>query len=705
MVFCTCIELLMAQDMLYILATFFRATTRCTGDFLPLPVSRIGRRYRCSAASIGFERIFPMFKRLTVGKKMFFGFSLLLAISAAVIVVATTTINKASKGFETYADLANHSNFVGQIETSLILSQLSFTEFTLTNKEADLKRFQDSWATVDGLFKESLKTINDLESTANLKGVGAGLTEYRKVADKEIAILAERTKVLQELFTVKAPQVEDAVMEIMSSRSLLEDMTKVNYFATHVMRGMLLARLYLQKYIETQDPAVWDRVHQEFKKMQQMLDGLDKQVEDPDLKKPIAVINTTKAEILQLCEVLKKNIADANATLSDIQKRVGPQLSKMLADAKQSLLSRQQELGPRLQEANVRSVMVMAVLGACALVFGLLLGYLVTRGITKSLRHVIDGLSSGADQLASAAGQISSSSQQLAEGASQQAAAVEETSSSLEILSSMISKNARNASSANSSMAGTNHVVDECKLSMAELTGSMQEISDASEEIRKIIKTIDEIAFQTNLLALNAAVEAARAGEAGAGFAVVAEEVRNLAMRASGAAQSTAALIDGTVKKVQAGSDTVTKATQGFLRVADGSRGIFELIGEIAAASSEQSQGIEQINRSVSEMDRVIQHNASSAEESASASTQLNAQAEQLQLYIGDLAEMIGGKSAYGRDGQPETLERLDDDLDPAMSARHASQVLHTGKSQGKALEVRHQKHLPSPDVEDSDLF
>jgi methyl-accepting chemotaxis protein len=177
---------------------------------------------------------------------------------------------------------------------------------------------------------------------------------------------------------------------------------------------------------------------------------------------------------------------------------------------------------------------------------------------------------------------------------------------------------------------------------MNRLTGSMREISTASEETSKIIKTIDEIAFQTNLLALNAAVEAARAGEAGAGFAVVADEVRNLAMRAAEAAKNTADLIEGTVKKVQDGSDLVNRTNEAFIQVSESSSKVGDLVGEISAASNEQAQGIEQVNTAVAEMDKVTQQNAANAEESASASEEMSAQAEQMKAIVGELVALVG---------------------------------------------------------------
>ncbi len=290
---------------------------------------------------------------------------------------------------------------------------------------------------------------------------------------------------------------------------------------------------------------------------------------------------------------------------------------------------------------RARYIMLLGIL--IGVVAAALLGLSTSLAVTRPLKRVIEGLSEGSSQVAAASEEVSSASQKLAEGASQQAAAVEETSSSLEELSSMTRQNAANANETNQLMKEIQQTINQANQSMSELTTSMTAINKASVETQKIIKTIDEIAFQTNLLALNAAVEAARAGEAGAGFAVVADEVRNLAMRAAEAARNTANLIEGTVKEVRGGSDVVEKTNQEFEQLVSGVNKAGELVGEITAASGEQAQGIEQINRAVTEMDQVIQANAASAEESASAAEELNAQAEQMRFYVKDLATLVGG--------------------------------------------------------------
>jgi len=252
--------------------------------------------------------------------------------------------------------------------------------------------------------------------------------------------------------------------------------------------------------------------------------------------------------------------------------------------------------------------------------------------------------------VATASGEVSSASQQLAEGASQQAAAIEETSSSLEEMASMTKQNAENAAQANQLMDQAEQVIRTANGSMSQLTTSIVEISSANEETRKIIRTIDEIAFQTNLLALNAAVEAARAGEAGAGFAVVADEVRNLAIRAAEAAKNTASLIDVTVRKSKEGSTLVKETEKNFIAVTGIVNKSGELVREIAAASREQSQGITQINKAAAEMDQVTQRNAATAEESASASEEMNAQAVQMKEFVGQLEVLVAGAQKGGVD-------------------------------------------------------
>lgn len=320
---------------------------------------------------------------------------------------------------------------------------------------------------------------------------------------------------------------------------------------------------------------------------------------------------------------------------------------------------------------------------------GILMGIFLVRSITKPLHRAIASLNEGAEQVASASGQVSSSSQGLAAGTSEQAASIEETSASLEEMSSMTKQNADNAGQADGLMKEAAEVVTTANDSMGRLTTSMADISKASEETSKIIKTIDEIAFQTNLLALNAAVEAARAGEAGAGFAVVADEVRNLAMRAADAAKDTAVLIEDTVKKIGEGSGLVETTNEAFTKVSESAAKVGGLVSEIAAASGEQADGIEQVNRAVVEMDKVVQQNAASAEESASASEEMSAQAEQMRGVVNDLKVLTGADSEVHQDevtvAQPPVTnnEELPAKMLTAASKQSPEQLIPLDEEEG----------------------
>jgi methyl-accepting chemotaxis protein len=315
------------------------------------------------------------------------------------------------------------------------------------------------------------------------------------------------------------------------------------------------------------------------------------------------------------------------------------------------LLALENESAEKKQAASLRQltsiIVTFLVLLSMSIGIALAVSFFIARRITSPLEKMIQGLTETSSHVISASSQIASAGQQLAEGTSEQASSQEETSSSLEEMSSMTKQNADNAGQAKVMMGEAGRVVEKVNGHMVEMSKAIIEITKTSEETGKIIKTIDEIAFQTNLLALNAAVEAARAGEAGAGFAVVAGEVRNLALRAAEAAKNTNDLIENIIKAVKNGNE-LTEMTQKAFRENIAIAGkIGQLIDEIATASQEQSHGISQVNTAVAEMDKVTQQAADNAEELAKASDELNAQAKQMKVFIQDLMKMVG-ESADG---------------------------------------------------------
>ncbi len=264
---------------------------------------------------------------------------------------------------------------------------------------------------------------------------------------------------------------------------------------------------------------------------------------------------------------------------------------------------------------TLQALMILIAIGIS--IGGCALAFVITRGITVPLKKAISGLTAGANHISAASGQVASAGQQLAEGATEQAASLEETSASMEEISSMTKNSSDNALEANTVMGEVNSVANQAAASMRQLTSAMGEISSASEKTSKIIKTIDEIAFQTNLLALNAAVEAAR---------------------------ETADLIEQTVHKVQEGTVLVHKTNDEFSKVSTGTGKVSVLINEISSATKEQTEGVGQINIALQEMDTVVQSNAATAEESASASEELFAESNTLLGHVRELQTLITGE-------------------------------------------------------------
>ncbi len=580
---------------------------------------------------------------MKIGTKIIAGFSTILFLLLIIGTIAYKSLDRSSMGFGHYREMARETNLAGRVQANMLMMRLHVKNFIINGSEDEVKEYETYEKKMATFLAQAQKNIKDSEKKAKIDHVMANKEKYLVGFSEVVKLRARHDNDINEVLNVKGPFMEKALTDIMISAKDDEDLSAA-FYSGLAMRDLLLGRLYIARFIDTNDQKSVDRVHEEFGKMQEQLNTLDKELQNPKRRELLASIIAAKEVYLNTFNDLVKNIFDSNEMITGTLDRIGPEIAMDVENVKLSIKAIQDDLGPKLVTSNQQSIHFILIIGLTAVLIGICLAFVITRAITKPLTLVIDGLGEGAQQVTSASDEIASSSQSLAEGASQQAASIEETSSSMEEMSSMTKKNSENAGQADILMRETNQVVKKANDSMAQLTKSMDDISKASEETSKIIKTIDEIAFQTNLLALNAAVEAARAGEAGAGFAVVAGEVRNLSMRAADAAKNTAGLIEGTVKRVREGAELVSATNNDFLKVAESSGKIGNLIAEISSASKEQSNGIEQVNVAISQMDRVVQQNASNAEESAAASEEMSSQAQQLMEYVRNLVVLVSGK-------------------------------------------------------------
>ena len=406
-----------------------------------------------------------------------------------------------------------------------------------------------------------------------------------------------------------------------------------------------------------QDPKVIQDVLGNFDKVDELLKKLDPMVHQAANREQLSGIQQASR--------------DYRASLVEYQRLMGVQVevggkAAIAGEGVVNECAKAAEFGTKLVKGGATSsadsltlasnVMIAGLFAA--LVIGVILAIFITRSIVGPISRVIQGLSAGSEQVTAASGQVSSASQSLAQGASEQASSLEESSAALQEMASMTRQNADNAGKADVLMGSTKKVVGEGAKAVDQVSGAIVLIKNSARETAKIIKTIDEIAFQTNLLALNAAVEAARAGEAGKGFAVVAEEVRNLARRAADAAKNTSELIETSQKNADTSVTMVENLTKTFVGIEESSGKVATLVSEIAAASKEQAQGIEQVNTGVAEMDKVVQQNAANAEESASASEELSSQAEELKIMVGDLMAIVGGNATQAEEKSARSAVR-----------------------------------------------
>ncbi|MBQ3077239.1 MAG: methyl-accepting chemotaxis protein, partial [Clostridia bacterium] len=308
----------------------------------------------------------------------------------------------------------------------------------------------------------------------------------------------------------------------------------------------------------------------------------------------------SKNELGDMCEALRTSQTVLNGMITDVDYLLGE-----MARGNFDINSRNEKVYVGALEAVLTSI----------------------RKINHNLSDTLSQISLSAEQVSAGSEQVSTGAQALAQGATEQASAVEELSATIAEISTNAQNNARNSENAMGHSRDAGAQVTESARYMEEMVVAMQKISDSSEEIGKIIATIENIAFQTNILALNAAVEAARAGSAGKGFAVVADEVRNLANKSDEAAKATKVLIDNSISSVQEGNEIVKRVAASLERTVSASEQVLSSIEMIAKATEEESEAISQVTEGIDQISSVVQTNSATSEQSAAASEELSSQA------------------------------------------------------------------------------
>ncbi len=587
------------------------------------------------------------------------GFGVVILMLLVVTGTSYQGLNTASDGFTDYRGLARDTNLAGRLQANMLMVRMNVKDYLITKSDKDIQQYNEYLDRTLGFMKEAKAEIKSPERAQLVAEADSLLNQYEAAFPQVIDLVNQRNEQVDNILNVKGVEARKALSAIIDSAYEAKDADAV-YYAGKAQQQLLLGRLYVVKYLQSNVPADYERALVELESnLQKDIDALDENLQNPQRRQWLAELKQEREQYIGAFKKVFSLITERNKVIHDVLDTNGPKIAKALEDVKLSVKTDQDILGPQVQQSNDSTVSMVLWVSLAAVIAAIVIVIFAVKDVLRKvggepvdieaiaksvasgnlninieqgkhtgilaalivmvdqLKTIVNEVRTGADALASASEEVSATAQSLSQSASEQAASVEETSASVEQISSSINQNAENAKV-------TDGIAVKSSSQGKDGGKAVTETVQAMRNIASKISIIEDIAYQTNLLALNAAIEAARAGEHGKGFAVVAAEVRKLAERSQKSSQEISELASSSVEVAEQAGRLLDEIVPGIERTAD-------LVQEIAAASNEQAGGAGQINSAMSQMDQITQTTASSSEELAATSEEMSGQAQQLQ--------------------------------------------------------------------------